>query len=886
MRAHQKRAAHRQIYAYVYLYAVMEHPQDHTPKNQSGPAALGPESPLAGDSAKAIPMEEADLSKRYPDVYQWRRPDEIVEVRWRGDAYEFRCANGVALQVQVVAADTLRLRYSPDGHFREGPSYAVDPIFDPQQPVATLDENDKEYVLTAGMLHAVVSKQGLKMRFFNADDQLLLEDADGYAARRTVMEGWNILQTGFRCRSRDVFYGMGDKASSARLNGRRVEHWCTDAFGYDAETDPLYRAVPVFFALHQGRSFGVFLDNTYRTFFDFDAQGAQQLVMGATGGDLNYYFFTGPNPTAVVQAYARLTGVHALPPLWALGYQQCRWSYYPADRVLEVARTFRALRIPCDAIYLDIDYMDGYRCFTWDQDRFAEPDALIGELREMGFRTVLMLDPGIKEDPGYAVYQEGVEQGHFLQTTDGELFHAPVWPGFCAFPDFTRAETRSWWGGLYQTLLEKGASGFWNDMNEPAVFHVDHKTLPDHIFHHGDGHPGSHRRYHNVYGQQMSRAGWEGLRLLQPNQRPFLLTRATYSGGQRYAAVWTGDNWSTWEHLQIANVQCQRLSVSGFSFCGSDVGGFAGVPEPELFVRWLQLSVFHPLMRVHSMGQHVSGDALTDEAQLSDPALHQLDQEPWSFGDKWTAMARKAIELRYALLPYIYTAFWQHAQTGMPVIRHAFMEDPDNEQLLGQDRDFMFGEHMLVSPVIHPKINRQEVCLPDGLWYYFWSGQPTRDQATIHPVPDEIPFFMRAGSVLPVYPVQQHTGAGPIGELTLYVYHNEGTCRSHLYQDEGDGYAYLKGGYRLSAFQTQGNKEAFVLRQTIEGAFEPSYQKVLIYLVGFPVFARQCLVDGLEVPIREIRLKERSLYTVTADSSFREVLWRSEWQEVNHADIT
>jgi alpha-glucosidase len=864
----------------MYLYGVMEYPEDHIPETQ--PVQEPP--PLVEDTAVTMPMEESDLSKRYLDVYQWRRPDEVVEVRWRGDAYVLRCANGVALQIQVVASDTLRLCYSPDGRFREGPSYAVDPSFRPSSPVATLDENEKEYVLTAGMLHAVISKQGLKVRFFNADDQLLLEDADGYAARRTVMEGWSVLQTTFRCRSRDVFYGMGDKASAARLNGRRVEHWCTDAFGYDADTDPLYRAIPVFFALHQGRSYGVLLDNTHRTFFDFDSLGERRLVMGADGGDLNYYFFTGADPTTVVEAYARLTGVHALPPLWALGYQQCRWSYYPEDRVLDIARTFRALRIPCDAIYLDIDYMDGYRCFTWNQERFPDPAGLVQQLRDMGFRTVLMLDPGIKEDPEYAVYQEGVEQGHFLQTADGDLYHAPVWPGFCAFPDFTRAETRFWWGEQYKGLLESGASGFWNDMNEPAVFHVRHKTLPDHIHHCGDGHPGSHRRYHNVYGQQMNRAGWEGLRRLQPDRRPFLLSRATYSGGQRFAAVWTGDNWSTWEHLQIANVQCQRLSVSGLSFCGSDVGGFAGVPEPELFVRWLQLSVFHLLMRVHSMGQHISGDALTDDAQLSDPALHRLDQEPWSFGDKWTTMARKAIELRYALLPCLYTVCWQHVARGTPAIRHAFMEDPGNEHLIEQDRDFMFGQHILVSPVIQPKINRQEVVLPVGLWYYFWNGQPARGRVTVHPVPDEIPFFIRAGAVLPIYPVQQYTGAQPIGELTLYVYYNEGTCTSQLYQDEGDGYAYTQGIYRLSSFITEGNKEAFSLRQTVEGTFSPSYEKVLIYLVGFPVFARQCLVDGIEVPIREIRLKDRSVYTVIADSSFKGVVWRSVWQDTVGAD--
>jgi alpha-glucosidase len=526
--------------------------------------------------------------------------------------------------------------------------------------------------------------------------------------------------------------------------------------------------------------------------------------------------------------------------------------------------------------------MDGFRCFTWNYDHFPDPKKLIADLRAGGFETVVMIDPGIKEDPQYAVYCEGLEAGYFLHSADGAVAKAPVWPGFCAFPDFTRPDVRAWWGELYRDLyLNMDVSGFWNDMNEPAVFHVRHKTLPDHVLHDCDGAPASHRRAHNVYGHQMSRASFEGLRALRPDKRPFLLTRASFSGGQRYAALWTGDNVSDWEHLQIANVQCQRLAVSGFSFVGTDVGGFAGNCTPELFVRWLQLSVFHPLMRVHSMGQHTAGDTSIDpatiieEAQLSDPALHTSDREPWSFGEKTTDLARKAIELRYCLLPCLYTALWQHATDGQPVLRHVAFADQADPKHWDNERDFLFGEHLLVSPVVQPKLQRQLVYLPKGNWYYFWTGQPSNGEVFVNLMPDQIPFFVREGAVLPVYPVRQWTGERPVDELTLYVYYKNGSEASRLYEDAGDGYAHEQGAYSLKLLTTEGSDGHFRLEQHSEGDFRPAYGRVKIYLVGFPAYVHRCVVDGAEIPIKEIRLRDRSLYTLNVGPDFKTIEWHA-----------
>ncbi len=838
-----------------------------------------------------VPFGSVEVSTRHADVYQDIVPDRVVRVRWHKDVWQFDAANHTSLQISCIAPGMVRFRYSYDGLFPPDFSYAPDPDFLSRPAPARLEEHEQEYRLSTDEFQIVVLKNGMKTRAFNAAGQLVMEDAAGFRARRTIMKGVNEVCMEKKCGKKDVFFGLGDKTCGTNLAGKKYDNWNTDAYAFGRESGHLYRTIPFYYALQQGLAYGIFFDNPYRSHFDFDSEKNGTLAFWAEGGEMNYYFLYGPTLDEVARRYALLTGRMELPPMWAIGFHQCRWSYYPDSRVREIADTFRQLQIPCDALYLDIDYMDAYRCFTWDEHHFPEPMRLVADLKKQGFQTVAMIDPGVKEDPDYAVYAEGMKQEHFVKTADGDVAKAPVWPGFCAFPDFTRPETRHWWGNLYQALYnETGISGFWNDMNEPAVFHVTHKTLPDDVRHHYDGHPCSHRKAHNVYGMQMTRASWEGLQRLQPQKRPYLLTRATYSGGQRYAAVWTGDNVGSWEHLQVANIQCQRLSVCGFSFCGTDIGGFTGAESGELFVRWLQLGVFHPLMRVHSMGKHLSGDALTiddpdnphpdpDQPVVVSmpPIAKQLDQEPWSFGDKWTPIAKKAIELRYYLLPSIYTALYRASTDGTPVIRHLAFADPLDPRFWEHERDFLFGEHLLVSPVIQPKVQVQNVCLPKGSdWYYFWSGHLHNGDVHVHVKAEEIPFFVRAGAVLPVYPVRQWTGEKPIHELSLYVYYKEGTERSHLYEDEGEGYEYRNQHYSLKIFETEGKAGVFTLRwqHDVKGAYIPPYKRIKVFLIGFPAFVRHCQADQKEVPVKEIRLRERSLYTLELPSEFKEIIWR------------
>ncbi len=451
---------------------------------------------------------------------------------------------------------------------------------------------------------------------------------------------------------------------------------------------------------------------------------------------------------AILARYTELTGRMSLPPRWALGYHQCRWSYYPDSWVRKLAQEFRARQMPCDAIWLDIDYMDGYRDFTWHPQRFPDPQGLLDALHQQGFRVVTILDPGVKQDPTYHVYQQGARAGYFCTTPDGQVFHGPVWPGMAAFPDFSRAEVRRWWGDLHATLLQVGVDGIWNDMNEPTL--TGHfapeldvprgSTLAPHVQHGSEGQSLPHLALHNAYGSLMAQAAHEALARLRPDTRPFVLTRSAYAGVQRYAALWTGDNSSRWEHLRLAMPMCLNISLSGVAFVGVDVGGFWGNSDAELLTRWMQLGALLPFYRNHS-------------------SAHTTHQEPWAFGEPFESINRQYLELRYRLLPYLSTLFYEAAMTGAPIMRPLlwhYLNDPTTWEIEDQ---FLLGRDLLAAPIYEPGSSARRLYLPTGEWASFWSGERFHGPAWIEaraPL-DELPLFVRAGAFLPLGPIMQHT---------------------------------------------------------------------------------------------------------------------------------
>jgi alpha-glucosidase len=528
---------------------------------------------------------------------------------------------------------------------------------------------------------------------------------------------------------------------------------------------------------------------------------------------MNYYFIYGPQLIDVARQYTDLTGRPEMPPMWALGYHQCKWSYYPESKVRNICTTFREKQIPCDSIYLDIDYMDGFRCFTWNKAYFPDPHKMIRELAEDGFKTIVIIDPGIKIDPDYWVYNEAVENDYFCRRMDGALMKGKVWPGDCNFPDFTSPKVRTWWADLFKDLIGAGVKGVWNDMNEPAVFEVE--TMPADVRHDYDGNSCSHRKAHNIYGMQMARATYDGIKKYMLPGRPFVITRSGYSGVQRYSSVWTGDNVASWEHLAIANRQCQRLNISGITFCGSDIGGFIQMPTGELYARWIQLGIFHMFCRTHSSGDHG-------------------EQEPWSFGEEVEAIAKKYIELRYQLLPYFYTAFWQHVQDGTPVLRPlSFLDQLNSETHFRQD-EFGVGDSLLVCPILQSDVEGRWTYLPEGNWYSFWTdelfegGSEVWSEAPL----DCIPVYVRAGSVIPMYPVQQYVGEKQFEELFLHVYLEKRATESVFYEDAGDGYGYQSGEHSIRKFVVSGEKQQWRLKQESSIGYKGHWNKYSLVVHG------------------------------------------------------
>jgi alpha-glucosidase len=785
-------------------------------------------------------------------------PGAVVRAEQQGQRFLFTCENGVRLVVYVITDKILRFRYLTDGPLEPDFSYAVSAeklAAWPAPEFLEFREKPDHYRLTTDRLICVVQKENLKTRVLDRSGTVLSADEKGFHWEHPYETGNDIVKMSHQVPSGVHYYGLGDKPDNMNLRGKRFTNWGSDTYGYVKGSDPLYKNIPFYHVLHQKIAHGIFFDNTFKASFDFASERADVTSFWAQGGELNYYFIYGPTLLEVTQEYTLLTCPPELPPLWTLGYHQCKWSYYPESNVKEIAQGLRDRKIPCDAIYLDIDYMEGYRCFTWSKTHFPDPKRMVRELAEDGFKTIVIIDPGIKIDPDYPVYQEGIANNYFCRRADGPLMKGSVWPGLCNFPDFTAPRVREWWSGLFQELIQDiGVKGVWNDMNEPAVF--EKGTFPDDVRFDYDGHSASHKKAHNIYGMQMARATNDGVKHFAYPNRPFTITRSTYSGGQQYSSGWTGDNIASWEHLWLANIQCQRLSISGFSFIGSDIGGFVDTPDGELYARWIALGAFHPFFRTHSSGDHG-------------------DQEPWSFGEPYTSLARHFIELRYQLLPYMYTTFWQYTTAGTPMLRPlTFLDQTDPETYLRM-AEFCLGDNLLVCPITQPGAEGRWMYLPRGEWYYYWTDELKSGGAEVWAAADltRIPLFVKAGAVVPMQPVLQYVGEKPVEQLTLHVYYKNGTAESILYDDGGEGYAYQEQDQKtLRRFRVTSDTEGLTITQTIEGDYQPSYGTYRLVLHGLPGEAHQAVVDGETVSLSETAVAHSlTAPGIEAGTNFREV---------------
>ncbi len=702
----------------------------------------------------------------------WQHVGNVQRVEKLRDGAELT-AGSAKVRITVFRDGVIRVRLAPQGSFAKDFSWAV--IESPDPPAINVEDGKTDLRMTTGRVIVIVKKSPLLITFTDLAGNVLLADEPSLpmAWNGTYIHAWK------RMPSEENYYGLGDKPGPMNRRNHAYTMWNTDFYGWQESDDPLYKTIPFFIGLHKGTAYGVFFDNTYRSSFDFGKESPDYFSFGAEGGELNYYFIAGPEPKKIVQQFTSLVGRTPLPPLWSLGYQQSRYSYYPEARAREVVQTLREKKIPCDVIYFDIDYQQGNAPFTVNREYFPHFEQMISDFRALGMRTVLITDLHIKKDPGhgYVPYDSGIKNDVFVKNPDGSVYAGKVWPGDSVFPD---------------------------------------KTMPLDVVHRlDDGTTLDHRAIHNVYGMQNVRATHDGLLKLRPDERPFVLTRAAYAGAERYAATWTGDNSATWNHIGMSVPQIMNLGLSGYSMVGADVGGFAGSPPADLLTRWFELGVFYPMYRDHA-------------------AKGTADHEPWASGPEQEAIRKRYVELRYRLLPYIYTAMEEASRTGVPLMEPIFLEYPDAQGLYGEDHEFLFGRDLFVAPVVTERVDAEDVHLPPGDWYDFWKTEihSSKDQISLHPALAETPLYVRAGAIIAMQPVVQSTNEKPDGPLELRVYMGE-DCRGSLYQDDGHTFAYQKGDFLRVNFTCKISPREMTITSSIEkSAYQPWWNSTQLEIFG------------------------------------------------------
>ena len=625
-------------------------------------------------------------------------------------------------------------------------------------------------------------------------------------------------------------YGTGEVPGPLLRNGFSTTLWNTDAYGYDINTASLYQSHPWVLAVRaDGTAFGVVVDTTWRATIDLTAG----IEFRCEGQVPPVYILEGASPQAVMVTLGKMIGTMPLPPKWAIGYHQCRYSYFPESRVREVADEFRKRNIPASVLWFDIDYMDEYRVFSVDKKRFPDVAKLDGDLEAMGFKSIWMINPGVKVEKGASLSDDVSARGYEVKQKDGTAYQGNVWPGPCYFPDYTSHEVRAWWADLYPPFMKMGVDGVWNDMNEPAIFNVASKTMPEDNQHRGGTYTpvaggvtstvtaGDHARFHNVYGMLMAQATFEGIAKSNPEKRPFVLTRAGYLGSQRYAATWTGDNSATWTDLEQSIPMALQLGLSGQPFAGPDIGGFIGngpgdaAEKADHFARWLGIGALLPFSRGHT-------------------AKGNIDKEPWSFGPEAESANRISLQRRYVLLPFFYTLFREASVTGMPVARPLFFADPKDLALRSEDDAFLIGDDVLVVPQLMPDRTRV-VNTPKGIWRSFEiiAGPETTEFVAKGTIPQ---LYLRGGSILPTGPVMDWATQKPLDELVLYVSLDaKGQAKGMLYEDAGEGFGYQKGEYLVSRYSaTSAGGKVTVKLESSEGgmARTPAGRKLTVKVVG------------------------------------------------------
>ena len=736
----------------------------------------------------------------------FKSPGKVLKVNKRFDGLEVVTENSI-VEITAYEPGVIRVRMDKQP-LKKDFSYAV--IAKSGIVGKSIDYDKDSIIFSTNKLSVHIQEKEFALSFYTSDGKLINQDALGLGTSwiGEQVTTYKALQPGER------FIGLGEKTGNLDRKGTGYVNWNNDSYGYGANEDPIYASIPFYIGLHDQLCYGIFFDNTYKADFNFGASNNVFASFGAEGGEMNYYFIYGDHVADIITAYTALTGRMSLPPLWSLGYQQNRYSYYPDTEVLRIAKTLREKKIPADGITLDIHYMDQYKLFTWDEKRFKDPQQMNRQLEALGFKTTVIVDPGIKVEKGYPAYEDGMDKDVFIKYPNGEPYTAEVWPGWCHFPDFTSPKGRDWWAQKISLLAKMGVDGIWNDMNEIASWG---NKMPYNILFDYDGKGATTMEAHNIYALEMTRASLQGAKRYF-KERPFLLTRAGYAGLQRYTAIWTGDNRSEDDHM-IAGVRLlNSLGLSGVAFTGMDIGGFTGNPSIELYSRWIQIGAFTPYFRGHA-------------------AVNTKSAEPWSFGEEVTEIARNFIGLRYRLLPYIYANFYAATQNGLPVMRSLAIDYSFDDKIYDTryQNQYLFGPSLLVLP-FESKADFGEAYFPKGIWYDLFTGeqQAGHTEKILKLNYHKLPVYVKGSSILPMQSLVQSTSEQPTDTLVLNIYKGEEDHLFTYYEDDGKSYDYKIEDYYKREMVYDGVQQKLILKKPT-GNRESKFKNIKLVMHGFDI---------------------------------------------------
>jgi Alpha-glucosidases, family 31 of glycosyl hydrolases len=736
---------------------------------------------------------------------QVRNTGKVTAVNIQPQEIRITTQNGFAV-VTAYSPSVIRVRIDKQPLAKDF-SYAV--ISDPLVFKPRISQNADEIKLETDSLTTIVNKNPFGIKFITPEGKTINQDEPGLGTSWIGEEvtTYKTMQEGER------FIGLGEKTGNLDRKGSSYTNWNTDAFGYTVNQDPIYSTIPFYIGVHHGLNYGIFFDNSYRSNFNFGASNNRFSSFNANGGEMNYYFIFHQRVADIITSYTQLTGRITLPPLWSLGYQQNRYSYYPEAEVMRIAQTLREKEIPADGITLDIHHMDAYKLFTWNKSRFPDPGSMNEKLNKLGFKTTVIVDPGIKVEKGYHAYESGLQSDIFIKYSDGQNYTGQVWPGWCHFPDFTSSKGRTWWKGQVTHYAQSGVSGLWNDMNEIATWG---QNMPDNVIFDFEGKPVTHQQAHNVYGLEMIRASYEGYRAALPGKRPFILTRAGYAGLQRYSAIWTGDNRAEEDHMLLGVRLMNSLGLSGVPFSGMDIGGFTGNGSPSLYARWIQIGAFIPYFRSHT-------------------GINTKSAEPWAFGEEVLEIARNYINLRYKLLPYLYSNFYEASVSGLPIMRTLALDNTHDPNVYDTrfQNEYTFGPSFLIAPY-ESKQTYAPVYFPQGKWFNFYNDsiESGLKEKILTLSMHQLPVYVKESSIIPMQSLVQTTATQPTDTLFLHLYKGAIKNTFVYYEDDGESYAYEKGAFYKRAITYDPLKNTLQLA-TPEGQSNSKFKSIQLILHGF-----------------------------------------------------